>query len=128
VSALKSSAFAVGLISALQVLKGLPVSAENSAALAREVEIERLGEPTGEQDQYASAYGGMNEIAFRADGTVGVEPITLLEEACRHMEELLVMLYTGTANRGELMPQLARLRAAPIRMEQRGLRVAFLES
>lgn len=90
-----SSAFAVGLISALQALKGLPVSPEQSAQLACEVEIGRLGEPIGKQDQYASAYGGMNAITFRADGTVGVEPIVLADEARRHMEEHLVMFYTG---------------------------------
>jgi D-glycero-alpha-D-manno-heptose-7-phosphate kinase len=90
-----SSAFAVGLISALQALKGLPVSPEISAALACEVEIGRLGEPIGKQDQYASAYGGMNAITFRGDGTVEVEPISLSEETRRHMEEHLVMFYTG---------------------------------
>ena len=90
-----SSAFAVGLISALQALKGLPVSPERSASLACEVEIGRLGEPIGKQDQYASAYGGMNAITFRRDGTVGVEPILLQEEARRHMEEHMVMFYTG---------------------------------
>ncbi len=90
-----SSAFAVGLISALQAFMGLPVSPEQSAALACEVEIGRLGEPIGKQDQYAAAYGGMNAITFRADGSVGVEPIALTEEARRHMEEHLVMFYTG---------------------------------
>ncbi|MDB6132391.1 MAG: kinase [Verrucomicrobiales bacterium] len=90
-----SSAFAVGLISALQAFKGLPVSPERSAHLACEVEIGRLGEPIGKQDQYAAAYGGLNTITFRADGTVNVEPITLEDEARRHMEEHLVMFYTG---------------------------------
>lgn len=90
-----SSAFAVGLISALQAFKGLPVSPLESARLACEVEISRLGEPIGKQDQYAAACGGLNAITFRGDGSVDVEPIALADEARRHMEEHLVMLYTG---------------------------------
>lgn len=90
-----SSSFAVGLISALRAYKGLPVTSEISAALACEVEIGRLGEPIGKQDQYAAAYGGINGITFHKDGSVTVEPIHLEREALRHMEEHLVMFYTG---------------------------------
>ena len=90
-----SSSFAVGLISALRAFKGLPVTPESSASLACDVEISRLGEPIGKQDQYAAAYGGINGITFRADGSVQVEPIQLCLEALRHMEEHLVMFYTG---------------------------------
>ena len=90
-----SSSFAVGLISALRAYQGLPVTAEISAALACEVEIGSLGEPIGKQDQYAAAYGGLNGITFHRDGSVTVEPIQLGREALRHLEEHLVMFYTG---------------------------------
>lgn len=90
-----SSSFTVGLISALRAYKGLPVTSEISASLACEVEIGRLGEPIGKQDQYAAAYGGLNGITFHRDGKVTVEPIHPGEEAMRHLQEHLVMLYTG---------------------------------
>jgi D-glycero-alpha-D-manno-heptose-7-phosphate kinase len=90
-----SSSFAVGLISALRAYQGLPVTAEISASLACEVEIGRLGETLGKQDQYAAAYGGLNGITFHVDGNVTVEPIKIGSEALRHMEEHLVMFYTG---------------------------------
>lgn len=90
-----SSSFAVGLISALRAYQGLPVTSAISAALACEVEIGKLGEPIGKQDQYAAAYGGMNGITFHRDGNVTVEPLHLGREALRHMEEHLVMFYTG---------------------------------
>lgn len=90
-----SSSFAVGLISALHAYQGLPINAETSAKLACQVEIESLGEPIGKQDQYAAAYGGLNGITFHRDGRVSVVPIRLGSEALRHMEEHLVMFYTG---------------------------------
>jgi D-glycero-alpha-D-manno-heptose-7-phosphate kinase len=92
-----SSSFAVGLISALRAYKGLPVTPEICANLACEVEIGRLGEPIGKQDQYAAAYGGLNGITFHKDGRVSVDPVPLDSEAMRHLEENLVMFYTGVS-------------------------------
>ena len=36
------------------------------AALACEIEIDRLGEPIGKQDQYIAAYGGLTCFVFNA--------------------------------------------------------------
>jgi D-glycero-alpha-D-manno-heptose-7-phosphate kinase len=90
-----SSAFCVGLVKALHSFATKEVSAERCAALACEVEIERLGEPIGKQDQYASAYGGLNYIRFNADESVFVEPILLAKEKKDSLQDHLVMLYTG---------------------------------
>lgn len=67
-----SSAFAVGLLHALHRLRGERVSAGQLADEACHIEIEVLGEPIGKQDQYAAAYGGLNEFTFRSDGRVSV--------------------------------------------------------
>ncbi|MES2569177.1 MAG: GHMP kinase [Verrucomicrobiota bacterium] len=90
-----SSAFCVGLIKALHSFASREVSAERCAALACEVEIERLREPIGKQDQYASAYGGLNYIRFNADESVFVEPILLAKEKRDALQDHLVMFYTG---------------------------------
>src|SRR5690606_34116317 len=63
-----SSSFAVGLISALQAYQGAHPNPEDVAALASDVEIRRLGEPVGKQDQYAAAFGGLNGIVFHRNG------------------------------------------------------------
>lgn len=90
-----SSSFAVGLIKALSAFKGQNIGPEHCAAEACEVEIERLGEPIGKQDQYAAAYGGLNTIRFRADGSVHVDPIILTREKRQVLDENLIMFYTG---------------------------------
>lgn len=90
-----SSAFSVGLIHALLARQGRMPSHEICAARACEVEIERLKEPIGKQDQYAAAFGGMNYIRFNSDGSVHVDPIILGAEARAELEKRLVLFYTG---------------------------------
>lgn len=90
-----SSAFCVGLINAISAFQRQLMSKESLAAKACEVEIERMGEPIGKQDQYASAYGGLNYIRFNADDSVQVTPILLSKVERSALDESLVMFYTG---------------------------------
>jgi D-glycero-alpha-D-manno-heptose-7-phosphate kinase len=90
-----SSAFAVGLVKALHAFQGRMATAETCAAAACNIEIERLGEPIGKQDQYAAAYGGFNYIRFNSDETVHVEPILVTRDGRTFLEDHLLMFYTG---------------------------------
>jgi len=90
-----SSSFCVGLVKALHALKGRQLSSEEAADLACQIEIDRLREPIGKQDQYAAAYGGFNYIRFNKDGTVLVEPILLSGEQRAIIEDHLIMFHTG---------------------------------
>ena len=90
-----SSSFTVGLLHALYCYKGKYVSKERLASEACEVEIEQLGNPIGKQDQYAAAYGGLNFIEFRRDGSVTVEPVIMSNDSLRMLEMNLMMFYTG---------------------------------
>ncbi len=101
-----SSAFSVGLIKALHAFQGREISAERCAAMACDVEIERLGEPIGKQDQYAVACGGLNYVRFNADGSVFVEPIVLHHDRLRRLERRLMMFYTGiTRNARDILSE-----------------------
>jgi D-glycero-alpha-D-manno-heptose-7-phosphate kinase len=67
--------------------------------LAREaciLEIERLGEPIGKQDQYAAAYGGVNLIKFERHGGVTVQPLLLPPATLSEIEGNLMLFYTGS--------------------------------
>lgn len=90
-----SSSFTVGLLHALYSYKGKFVSKEKLAQKACEVEIDRLKNPIGKQDQYAAAYGGLNFYQFNKDGSVFVEPIIMRNEATKQLENNLMMFYTG---------------------------------
>lgn len=65
-----SSSFTVSLLNVLHAYKHEAVSAEYLASMACDIEINRLGDPIGKQDQYAAAYGGLNFIRFAQDGSV----------------------------------------------------------
>jgi len=90
-----SSAFTVGLLYNIYSRMGKFVTKEQLAAEACEVEIERLGEPIGKQDQYACAFGGLNVITFNSNGTVGVEPIHLRRDTFKELQSNLLIFYTG---------------------------------
>ena len=91
-----SSAFAVSLLNVLHAYKHEAVSAEYLASTACDIEINRLGDPIGKQDQYAAAYGGLNFIRFNYDGSVDVQKIVMDPEIKVQLERNLVLLYTGT--------------------------------
>lgn len=99
-----SSAFTVGLLNLCFAYRGEYVSRSRLAELACEIEIEKLGEPIGKQDQYGCALGGINLIEFHTDGSVTHETVPLTIDQRRHMEQNLVMFYLGgTRSASELL-------------------------
>ena len=91
-----SSTFTVGLLNTLNCYKGKFVSKDKLAKLACEVEIEKLGNPIGKQDQYGAALGGLNFIKFNQDGSVSHEPILMEGKTYKKLQKNLLMFYTGT--------------------------------
>jgi D-glycero-alpha-D-manno-heptose-7-phosphate kinase len=92
-----SSSFTVGLLHALYSLQGKVVSPERLAREACCIEIDKLGEPIGKQDQYIAAYGGLQMIRFHRDGSVFVDPVILAPETRREFSGRLLIFFTGDA-------------------------------
>ncbi len=92
-----SSAFTVGLINLCSAYLTRAMSKENIAALACDVEINRLQAPIGKQDQYASAMGGLNFIAFNRDDSVTVEKVIMDRTSYSKLQNNLLMFYLGDA-------------------------------
>jgi D-glycero-alpha-D-manno-heptose-7-phosphate kinase len=91
-----SSAFTSGLITLFNAYTGKYMNTENIASYACDIEINKLGEPIGKQDQYACAVGGLNFIKFNQDDTVSLEKILLPSEKIKNLQENLLMFYLGT--------------------------------
>ena len=89
-----SSAFTVGLLKLISERLNLNLSKLDLANKACEIEINRLNEPIGFQDQFASAYGGLNRFQFSQEGTK-VTPISLEEEVLENFCESLFLLPVG---------------------------------
>ena len=90
-----SSAFTVGLLHNLYARDGKLATKERLADEACDIEINRLGEPIGKQDQYACAFGGLNIIRFRTSGEVAVEPLHLKKPIYKTLKNNLLLFYTG---------------------------------
>src|SRR5216683_1618958 len=90
-----SSSFCVALLNGLYAHAGKFVSKERLAAEACVIEIERLGEPIGKQDQYAAAFGGINFIEFHKNDSVTVEPLLLRRDILAELERSVMLFYTG---------------------------------
>lgn len=90
-----SSSFTVGLIHNLHVRAGKYVTKPQLAEEACEVEIRRLREPIGKQDQYAASFGGLNLFHFNPSGTVSVDPIHLKADVFQALQDNLLMFHTG---------------------------------
>lgn len=67
-----SSSFTVALLHLLYTYKGQYVSKYKLAKEACDVEIRKLNEPIGKQDQFAAAFGGINFYEFQPNGFVNI--------------------------------------------------------
>jgi D-glycero-alpha-D-manno-heptose-7-phosphate kinase len=90
-----SSAFTVGLIQNLNARFERFLPAARLAEEACRIEIDVLKGPIGKQDQYASAYGGLNHFMFHPDGRTTVERIFVAEDTLRRLEASLFLFYLG---------------------------------
>jgi D-glycero-alpha-D-manno-heptose-7-phosphate kinase len=110
-----SSAFTVGLLNLCLAYRGVHASKTRLAEMACEVELEKLGETIGKQDQYGCALGGINFIEFHQDGSVTPQAVPLNSRQRRRLEDNLVMVYVGgTRSASELLSaQSEKLRNSP---------------
>jgi D-glycero-alpha-D-manno-heptose-7-phosphate kinase len=113
-----SSAMAVALVQALAAYLGIAMEAGELAEAACQIEIERLRMPIGKQDQYASAFGGLNSIEFAAHGT-SVTPLNLPVDVTAQLAARLLLFSTGRSRDSAkiLRRQRAESKSNPVVIE-----------
>lgn len=122
-----SSAFAVGLLNALHVLRGERVSAGQLAEEAAHIEIDVLGHPIGKQDHYAAALGGFNLLRFLPSGGVSAEPLRSPEGSLDELFSNLMLFFTGRFRRAAAVLAEQRTNTERKRAELDRLRACALE-
>lgn len=90
-----SSAMAVGVLNALFAYRGIRLSSDELARYACEIEIDRLKNPIGIQDQYAVAHGGLKKYRYYSSGEVGVSTVICNPKIKTILENRLMLFYTG---------------------------------
>jgi D-glycero-alpha-D-manno-heptose-7-phosphate kinase len=92
-----SGSFTTALLKALHALGKNLVHPAELAAQACEIELEKLGEPIGKQDQYIAAFGGITCFKFTPDGQVEAWPLKISQETLYDLEDNLLLFFTGYA-------------------------------
>lgn len=90
-----SSSFTVALLRLMYAWNEKAASSYKIAKEACQIEIEKLGNPIGKQDQFAASFGGLRYYEFCPDGFVKVEPIIMRHESYKRLQDSLLMFYTG---------------------------------
>jgi D-glycero-alpha-D-manno-heptose-7-phosphate kinase len=90
-----SGSFTTALLKALHAHKKNLVHPAELAEQACEVELDRLKEPIGKQDQYIAAFGGVTCFKFLKNGKVEAWPLKLSRETRDELEDNLLLFFTG---------------------------------
>ena len=90
-----SGSFTTALLKALYTHRKRLIHPGELAELACHVEIDRLREPIGKQDQYIAAYGGITCFTFKRDDTVASQPLALSIDTMFDLEDNLLLFFTG---------------------------------
>jgi D-glycero-alpha-D-manno-heptose-7-phosphate kinase len=90
-----SGSFTCSLLKALHARKNNIITPTDLAEQACHIEIDLLGEPVGKQDQYISAFGGINCFTFCKNNNVLKEKLKITEETLYNLEDNLLLFFTG---------------------------------
>jgi D-glycero-alpha-D-manno-heptose-7-phosphate kinase len=98
-----SSAFTVGLLSALYALTGKMATKRKIAREALYIEQNLLRENVGSQDQIAAAFGGFNKIEFGGEREFYVSPLPLGQDRLSLLHSHLMLFFTGLSRNASVI-------------------------
>jgi len=90
-----SGSFTTALLKALYAHQRKVAHSQELAELACHIEIDRLGEPIGKQDQFIAAFGGITCLTFHKDHRVTVQPLRVSRRTMYELEDNLLLFFTG---------------------------------
>jgi len=90
-----SGSFTTALIKGLYAHEKQLITTYDLAELACDIEINKLSEPIGKQDQYIAAHGGITCFTFHKDDKVTVQPLNISSDTINDLEDHLLLFFTG---------------------------------
>lgn len=90
-----SGSFTTALLKALYAHRRQLIHPQELAKLACHIEIDRLGDPIGKQDQYIAAYGGLTCFTFHKDDSVTAVPLKVSMDTLFDLEDNVLLFFTG---------------------------------
>jgi len=90
-----SSSFTCALLKALHTYNKTFIRPDDLAEEACHIEIDVLKEPIGKQDQYISAFGGINCFTFCKNNQVKTKELNISKDTLYSLEDHLLLFFTG---------------------------------
>jgi len=90
-----SGSFTTALVKALYCYYKQMLHTEEIAKLACDIEINKLEEPIGKQDQYIAAFGGITCFTFCKNENVNIERLNISDDTLFDLEDNLLLFFTG---------------------------------
>jgi D-glycero-alpha-D-manno-heptose-7-phosphate kinase len=90
-----SGSFTTALLKALHTHQKNLMHPRELAEQACHIELDRLGEPIGKQDQYIAAFGGLTCFEFLPDDSVRAWPLKIDDDTLYNLEDNLLLFFTG---------------------------------
>ena len=91
-----SGAFTVALLRALYSYRNIAKTQDEIAEIACDININKLNNVQGKQDEYISALGGIQQLKFCCDtGEVRHESLNVSFDVLEELQEKLMLFYTG---------------------------------
>lgn len=119
-----SASFTTALLKALHTLQKGTTQPCELAEEACHIEIDRLKEPVGKQDQYIAALGGLACIEFHRDDRVDVEPLRVSPETLYDLEDNLLLFFTHATRSA---PEVLREQRERLQARDRNLEAELTE-
>jgi len=106
-----SGSFTTALLKALYTHRKKTLHQEDVAELACHIEIDRLGEPIGKQDQYAAAVGGLTCYTFHQNDQVTFAPLAISMNTMFDLEDNLLLFFTGFSRSASGMLKVQKVKS-----------------
>ena len=98
-----SGSFATALIKSIYSFNQKTIDRRELAEKACDIEINKLKQPSGKQDQYISVYGGISEFNINKKGFVDVKNLKISSETILNLEDNLLLFFTGFSRNSSLI-------------------------
>lgn len=106
-----SGSFTTALLKCLSFYEHKNIDATLLAEMACDIEINKLKEPIGKQDQYISAVGGITSFTFCKDDSVIINPLKISANTLFDLEDNLLLFFTGYSRSASLILKDQQIRS-----------------
>lgn len=106
-----SGSFTTCLIKALYEYNCKFINGRDLAEIACDIEINKLDQPSGKQDQYISVFGGITKFEINKEGYVNVRKLNISKNTIYNLHNNLLLFFTGFTRNSSLLLKDQKIRS-----------------